>query len=140
MSDLDKFLYMAILAQLAIPIMVLLLNAKRKSAERRAGNVDPESVINNTAWALPVVLTSNSLANQFQLPIIFYVLSLTLLQLGQVDWVVLGLAWWFVTLRWIHAYVHVTSNYIPMRFGSFLASSLGLLALFVYTAWTILLL
>ena len=129
---LAKWLYLAILAQVAIPIWVLLLNAKRKNADRKAGNVSENAPIDNKAWSLPVLLTSNSLANQFQLPILFYVLCFMFIQLEHVSMLVIGLSWWFVITRWIHAIVHVNTNHIPHRFGSFLLGALGLLILFVY--------
>ncbi len=130
----NKLLYLAILAQIALPMFVLMLNAKRKADERKAGNVQADAAINNQAWALPVLLTSNSLANQFQLPVLFYALCLMLLQVGQVNQFVVGVAWAFVVSRWVHAYVHVTSNYIPARFTSFLIGALLLLMLFILTA------
>ncbi len=138
MPYLTKLLYLAILAQLAVPIMVLLLNAKRKAAERRAGRVQKEAAIDNKAWALPVLLTSNSLANQFQLPVLFYALCLMLIQAGQVGLFAVILAWFFVMTRWVHAYVHVNSNYVPARFMSFLAGAVALLFLFLHCCWVFL--
>jgi len=133
-----KLLYLALLAQIAVPILVLLLNAKRKAVERKAGNIQEDAPINNQAWALPVLLTSNSLANQFQLPVLFYVLCLMLLQIGHTTNLVVSLAWLFVVTRWVHAYVHVSSNYIPARFISFLIGALTLLSLFIYSFWVFL--
>ncbi|HAU69307.1 MAG TPA: hypothetical protein DCW52_13030 [Gammaproteobacteria bacterium] len=130
----NTLIYWPVLVQLLIPFWVLILNGKRKSVDRRSGAHDPkESAINNTAWSLPVVLTSNSLANQFQLPIVFYVLCLILASISSVSVFALAVAWLFVATRWFHAYVHVTSNHIPSRFGSFVVSTLVLLVLLVTT-------
>ena len=133
--DPVKLVYLAMLVQVAIPISVLLLNAKRKSDQTKTGEISEEAPIDNRAWSLPVLLTSNSLANQFQLPVLFYVLCLMLIQVGHVNQFVVGLCWWFVVTRWVHAYVHVTSNHIPHRLGAFLAGALSLLILFVYTSF-----
>jgi hypothetical protein len=127
------------LAQLVIPIWVLALNGVRKSRDRKAGNTQSDSPINNKAWTLPVVLTSNSLDNQFQFPIVFYVLCLMLVNLESVTMVSLSLAWVYVITRWVHAVVHVTTNAIPFRFGFFVLSSLTLLVLFAYTVRAVLL-
>ena len=132
-----QMIFWPVLAVLAIPVCVLLLNAKRKLEVRRSGVVDPKSVIDNTAWPLPVVLTSNALANQFQLPIVFYVLCFILFALDSVSGIVFILAWVFAVLRWAHALVHVTSNAIPLRFASFLSSSLILFTLFIVTVLTL---
>jgi len=51
------------------------------------------------------------------------------LVLQQVSWLVLSLAWMFCILRILHAYVHVGSNYVPLRFRLFLFSVLVLLAM-----------
>ena len=56
-------IFWPMLAVLSIPVVVILVNAIRKSADRKAGNNNPEQAINNKAWSLPVVLTSNSLEN-----------------------------------------------------------------------------
>lgn len=127
-------IFWPVLALLLVPFIVLALNGKRKAADRRSGSHDPKaSAINNTAWSLPVVLTSNNLANQFQLPVVFYTLCLMLAFMDAVSALTLTLAWGFVLLRYIHAYVHVTSNHIPSRFGSFIASTLILLLLLIAT-------
>lgn len=126
-------IFWPILIVLSIPVFVLLLNAKRKADDRNAGNIQADSPINNTAWSLPVVLTSNSLANQFQLPVIFYVLCFILIHLNTVSFFILILSWVFAVSRCVHAFVHVTTNAIPWRFSSFLVGALCLLILFTVT-------
>lgn len=128
-----QLIFWPVLAVALIPIAVLLLNGKRKSADRKTGDLDPNAAIDNKAWSLPVVLTSNSLANQFQLPVIFYVLSFVLFSIGAVTTFVMALACVFALSRWIHAYVHVTSNYIPHRMGLFILGAITLLILFGVT-------
>ena len=104
-------IYWPVLAQLLIPILVLLLNGKRKSADAKSGQFDREkAAMDNEAWSRPVVLTSKNLANQFQLPVIFYVLCLILASLNTVTMVTLVVAWFFVATRYVHAYVHVSTN------------------------------
>ena len=130
----STLIFWPMMALLVIPFWVLVLNGKRKANDRRSGSHDPSaSAINNTAWSIPVVLTSNNLANQFQLPIVFYALCFILAFIDGVSVVTLSLAWAFVALRWIHAYVHVTTNHIPSRFGSFVVSTILLMLLLVVT-------
>ena len=61
----NALIYWPMLAVLAIPIWVLLLNGKRKKVDRAAGDLNENAAIDNKAWSLPVILTSNALANQF---------------------------------------------------------------------------
>lgn len=133
----NHLIFWPMLAVLAIPVFVLILNAKRKKVERDKGNVHKDAPINNSAWPLPVVLTSNALANQFQLPVIFYVLCFILLHLNSVTMLVLALSWVFAVSRWLHAIVHVTSNAIPWRLSSFLVGVITLIILFVITIITL---
>lgn len=128
-------IYWPVLAQLLIPVLILLLNGKRKSADVKSGQFDREkAAMDNEAWSKPVVLTSKNLANQFQLPVIFYVLCLILASIDAVAMATLVVAWVFVATRYVHAYVHVSTNYVPVRMRVFL---LGALALFVLFGLTI---
>lgn len=131
-------IYWPVMAQLLIPILVLLLNGKRKSADVKSGNFDREkAAMNNEAWSKPVVLTSKNLANQFQLPVILYVLCLILASIDAVSMTALVFAWIFVVTRYVHAYVHVSSNYVPARLRAFLLGALSLIVLFALTVWAL---
>jgi hypothetical protein len=125
-------IYWPVLVQIAIPLAVLILNGRRKAADVAAGKHRPdESATNNTAWSLPVVLTSNNLANQAQLPVLFYVLCLIMAQVNAVSALTLSIAWLFVISRILHAYVHVSTNYVPLRMRAFLFGALMLILLFI---------
>lgn len=127
-------IYWPVLAQLLIPIAVVLLNAKRKAADVKTGQFDREkAAMDNEAWSKPVVLTSKNLANQFQFPVVFYVLCLILSSLNAVTAPVLVVACLFVACRYLHAYVHVSSNYVPLRLRAFVLSMLVLIVLFGMT-------
>jgi hypothetical protein len=133
-----QLIYWPVLAQVAIPMIVLIVNAKRKAADRAAGIMDVEkAAMDNTAWSKPVVLSSNNLANQTQLPVLFYVLCLVLAAINGVTVLTLSLAWIFVASRYVHAYAHVKNNNMPVRFRSFLFGSVVLIGLFLVTAATL---
>lgn len=71
-------------------------------------------------------LVSNCLKNQFELPVLFWVLAMTLYTLGGATPAEVVLAWIFVATRWAHAAIHVLSPVVPLRGAVF---SLGALAL-----------
>ena len=50
----------------------------------------------------------------------------------------LVVAWLFVVARCIHAYVHVTTNYVPARLRAFIVSIVLLLVLFGLTVGALL--
>ncbi len=130
----SHLIYWPAIAQALIPLLVLLLNGKRKRDDVKSGRFDRQkAATDNEAWSMPVVLTSKSLANQSQMPVVFYVLCFVLAGLGAVDMVSLAVAWLFVVTRYVHAFVHVSSNYVPIRFRVFVLGVLILLGFFGLT-------
>ena len=82
-----------------------------------------------------VQAAGRNLINLFELPLIFYGLSLTVAMLGTADeWFMRG-AWAFVGLRALHSVVHCTYNKLFHRFLAYILSSLILWVLVGYTAW-----
>ncbi len=124
-------IFLPVLTQIGLTLFVFILLAIRKSAAVKAGGVDRQkAALDNSAWNKEVVQVSNNIANQFQTPVLFYILAIYFYSVAAVSTLVLGLAWFYVASRLVHAYVHVTSNYIPLRLASF---TLGVLSLLVLT-------
>ncbi len=122
-------IFLPMLAQLFLTLCLFILLLRRKKAAVAAGNVDlKKTAIDNQQWPDDVRLVSNNIANQFEVPTLFYVLCLTFAALDAVSNLVLGLATFFAISRYVHAYVHVTRNYVPIRMKVF---SVGFIALFV---------
>jgi hypothetical protein len=69
--------------------------------------------------------------NLLELPVLFYVVCLLMLTIGRFDSVQISLAWVFVITRYVHAFIYIGFNYVPLRFTAFLA---GLFTLAVI--WT----
>ncbi|PYE90457.1 MAPEG family protein [Phyllobacterium leguminum] len=69
----------------------------------------------------PSATAIRSLANQFELPVLFYVVCLSLYVLNGATLIAVLLAWAFVITRILHAAVHVTSNDLRLRRPLFLA-------------------
>jgi hypothetical protein len=80
------------------------------------------------------LVVKNSIANQFELPVLFYVCCV-LLYITEADNIVsLALAWLFVVLRYVHAFVHVTNNRIRYRRPLFMGGVATLFAMWVWLA------
>jgi hypothetical protein len=90
-------------------------------------------------WPAPAVQASNAYNNQFQLPVLFYVLTILEMLTRHADLLFVGMAWIFVVTRVFHAGVHVTSNYVPHRFNIFLLGMIVLLLMWIVFAVRILL-
>lgn len=64
--------------------------------------------------------------NLMQVPSLFYVACLALMVTERVDQTALRLAWMFVATRAAHAFVYIVWNYVPLRFATWVASSMAL--------------
>lgn len=129
-----------VFVQVALTFAVLFrLGAVRLKAIRAGGLVREEVVLGDTGWPPIVRQASNCFRNQFELPVLFYVLVVLALLTRQTSDLFLVLAWLFVLSRIVHAYVYVTSNHIGWRFGAFAVGALVLLAMWVLFALAILL-
>lgn len=124
-------IFLPVLAQVLLTLSMYVLLLQRKKAAIAAGKVDlKKTATDNRAWPKDVLLVSNNIANQFEVPALFYILCLTFVALDAVSVWALGLAALFVLSRYVHTFVHVTTNYVPVRMKVF---SVGVVALFTMT-------
>jgi len=91
-------------------------------------------------WPVRATQFGNCYRNQFELPLLFYVLIALALPLRHADFVIVLLSWVFVVTRFVHAGVFVTSNDLGQRSMAWLAGVLVLFAMWLYFALKILLL
>lgn len=75
-----------------------------------------------------LVRVSQHYENLFELPVLFYVVSLLIFITNKTDQVYLVLAIFFVVIRYIHAVIHITYNNLIHRRNAFL---MGALVLFI---------
>jgi hypothetical protein len=66
-------------------------------------------------------------------PTIFYAAALAAHVALEVDAITIGLAWTYVVLRIIHTFVQTGANVVMQRFYLFIASTLALAAMVVWT-------
>ena len=78
-----------------------------------------------------IVRMSRSFNNQFEMPVLFYVVCLVYLHFQIESLMAVSLAWTFVVIRYIHAYIHIVYNNVLHRMISFWLSSVCLLGLLI---------
>jgi hypothetical protein len=83
-------------------------------------------------WSPRAMQASYSFSNQFELPVLFYVLTILVVLTRKADLIFVLLAWIFVVTRMFHALVHVTSNNVRVRGGIY-----GVGALVLFIMWVI---
>ena len=91
-------------------------------------------------WPERATQIGNCFSNQFELPVLFYILILVALPLRHADLVIVLLSWVFVVTRFAHAGIFVTSNNVQQRSLAWFAGVLVLLAMWLYFALRTLLL
>ncbi|MER9296030.1 MAPEG family protein [Mesorhizobium sp. M0621] len=100
-----------------------------RSGEAKAGQFK----VRSTEPASSVTVAAN-LTNQFELPVLFYVLCLTLHLTNGVNYLTLALMWIFVASRYFHAWIHLTSNHLLLRSRSFFVGAVILLLGWIWFA------
>ena len=134
----NNLIFLPVLAHIFLIFMMYIYLAMVKSKAVKDGNVDRQKAsLNSKAWPDNVVQVSNNLDNQFESPIIFYMLSVIYYLTANVDSILLSIMSLYVLTRYVHAYIHVTSNYVPYRFQIFRAGVLILLGLTIWLAFKI---
>ncbi len=78
-----------------------------------------------------VTKTSRNFNNQFEVPVLFYVVCCLYISLGIESDLAVIFAWLFVVSRMVHSYIHLTYNDIIHRMLSFWAGLMFVLALWI---------
>ncbi|HEY2212499.1 MAG TPA: MAPEG family protein [Bradyrhizobium sp.] len=112
---------------------------------RRQALVGGETKIRDIAlgqpnWPIRATQIGNCFKNQFELPLLFYILIALAMPLRHADLFIVLMSWVFVVTRFVHAGIFVTSNDLNRRSLAWFASVLVLFAMWIYFALRILLL
>jgi hypothetical protein len=91
-------------------------------------------------WPVRVNQIGNCFSNQFEVPVLFYLLIALALPLRHADLVIVLLSWVFVVTRFVHAGIFVTSNNVQHRSLAWFAGVVAVFAMWIYFALKILLL
>ncbi len=103
--------------EVILTFALMLLMGKLRNDDYRSGAVKPQDIaLREPKWPARTTQVAHSFSNQFELPVLFYVLTI-------LEWVTRHAGYAFVVLAWIfviyrQAYIHVTSNRVRRR-GAF---------------------
>ena len=114
------------------------LMAVRRRNAVKAGSTTVSQFRENRNEPPESLFVRNNLANQFELPTLFYAACLALYAVTAADFVAVVLAWLFVISRYVHAWIHVTSNRIRYRQPAFTAGFIILALMWLWLAVSIL--
>ena len=117
----------------------LLLGMVATRGYGKGGQTVPRDSAGKANWTGRAAQYGDCFNNQFQVPVLFYVLIALALPLRHADLVIVLLSWVFVVTRFAHAGIFVSSNNIPQRGKAWFAGVLVLFAMWIYFALRILL-
>jgi len=117
------------LAMMGLTLVVWILMFARRIRFLNSVDIEPDELtparlaeISPPAVASP----SDNLKNLFELPVLFYALTVYLYLTAQVDGPHLVAAWTFFVFRVAHSAVHCTINVVMLRFALYAVASVAL--------------
>jgi len=113
-----QFILLPLFVEVILTFGLLFWLAPLRRRAFTSGQVrESDIALGQMAWPTRTQQIANCFNNQFQLPILFYVLTILSIITRHADMIFLVLAWIFVLSRLAHAYVHTTSNRVLLRGG-----------------------
>jgi hypothetical protein len=126
--------------EVTLSFVLLFWMGQRRRAALRSGEVRFGDIgLREPNWPKPALQVAYSYQNQFELPVLFYVLTILAWSTRHADWVFVIMAWIFVLARLAQAYIHCTSNRVPLRGMTFAVGAVVLAVMWVIFAVRILL-
>ena len=120
-------------AMFLLVVLVMLTMAFRRLHAVRTQQLSPSflKLYEGSVEPPAVRQASRNYSNLFEAPVLFYVACIVIFITGSVDTTAVGLAWLFVTARYLHSLIHLTTNTVSQRFAAFALSQVVLLILWI---------
>ncbi len=120
-------------AMVLLTLLVWLRLYQTRIGEMKRRRIHPQSVATSAQMAAGVEdsRAADNFRNLFELPVLFYAGVLLAIQSGAGGAWLLGLAWAFVALRYLHSVIHCSYNRVLDRFKAYLLGGLALWAFWV---------
>jgi hypothetical protein len=121
--------------QVLLVFILMIWMAKERQTALMRGEVHHRDIaLREPKWPPKAMQVANSFSNQFEIPVLFYVVTILASLTRQADFLFVLLSWVFVVLRYIHAFIHTTSNRVSRRGMVYGAGVIVLIALWVELA------
>jgi hypothetical protein len=112
------FVLLPLFVEVILTFVLLFWLAPVRQREFKSGRVrESDIALGQKNWSPPAQQVANSFDNQFQLPVLFYLLTVLAIITRHADFVFVVMAWIFAISRIAHAFVHTTSNRVLVRGG-----------------------
>jgi len=118
--------------EVALTLGLLLWLAVLRRNDFKSGAVRLSQIaLREPNWPVKTQQVAYAFSNQFELPVLFYVLTILEIVTRHADLVFVVLAWIFVLARIGQAYVHTTSNVVLLRGTIYIVGALVLIAMWI---------
>lgn len=107
-------------------VLLFWMGRERVGALKRGELKQDAIALGQNAWPKRPAQLSRSFQNQFETPLLFYVLIALAIITKKDDFLFVVLEWLYVISRLVHAGIHTTNNRITLRFSAF-AVGVGIL-------------
>lgn len=134
MSGPTALLYPVMLQVLLTLLLLLWTGRVRVRAVRQRRVHIRDIALSGEAWPDDIRKISNNMHNQFETPILFFVLCGAAIYLGAAGFLMVLLAWAYVASRLVHSFVHVTTNRVQHRFQAFAFGVVVLILMWILVA------
>ena len=134
----DIMIFYPVFAQVVLTFVLLYVTGRVRIASIARGEVEVRDIAcGQNAWPGRATRFANTYNSQFQLPVLFYAVSIFAQINDAVDVVLIALAWGFVATRLAHAWIYVTYNNLRQRFVAFVAGFAMLAVMWGYLGLTL---
>jgi len=121
--------------QIGLTCFLILWVAKERTVLFKRREIKWQDIaLRQTPWPDRVQQIGNCFQNQFEIPILFYVLVMLEIMTKKAGLLFVVMEWLFVATRFAHAYAFTTSNYVPLRGQFFIVGTIILFLMWVIFA------
>jgi len=110
-----RFVLLPLFVEVLLTFGLLIWLALLRKGDFKRGVRAEHVALREPNWSVRTLQVGNCFANQLELPLLFYVLTILSIITHHADVVFVVLAWVFVFTRVGHAVVHTTSNNVRQR-------------------------
>jgi hypothetical protein len=114
-------------------LMFWMGTVRARALRRREVTLDAIA-LGQPAWPPYPTQVANAFRNQFELPVLFYVLVVLAIIARKADFLFVVMSWIFVVFRIVHAGIHTTTNVVRHRFYAYAVAAIVLLLMWIIFA------
>jgi hypothetical protein len=121
-----EMILLPLFVEVILTFALLFWLAPLRARDFRSGLREEDIALREPNWSKSALQVQYSYSNQFELPVLFYVLTILAYVTHHAGTLFVVLAWVFVIFRLLQAYVHVTNNKVRLRGTFFIISAIAL--------------